>query len=630
MIRLLTSLVAALLIAGPALAADPPARTTPRPGVIELHVDATDLDRKVVRVRQTIPAEPGPLTLHFPRWLPGAHAPAGDIGRIAGITFTAAGQPLAWQRNTLDTHALELTVPQGATAVEAKFEFLSPVGSDAGRVVITREMLNLQWHDTILYPGGYASSAIRVRAALRLPEGWTQGSALRVAAQEGALTRYEPTTLERLIDSPVFAGRHYRRFELDPPGAPRPVALNLWADDAHLLQPTAAQIDAHRRMVLQADKIFGARPFTRYEFLLALTDEMGLIGLEHLESSENAVRTRYWEGWTRSIGFRELLPHEYAHAWNGKYRRPADLTTPTFHTPMQNSLLWVYEGQTEYWGKVLAARAGLVSAELMRDDTAWMRPNTAAGVGRRWRDLQDTTNDPIIGLRTARDWRDWQRDRNDYYIEAALVWLEADLLIREASRGRKSLDHYALAFFAATDGGPGPRTYRLDDVVRTLNAVWPHDWAAFLRERLELRTAADLLAAFEQRSGWKLGWSETPSESWKATEAARRWADHLHSIGLRVAGDGRILTVAWESPAFQAGAAPGATLLAVNGYAYNAERLQRAIAANRDGSAPIELWMREGERFRTLRVDYRGGLRYPRLGRVEGGAERLMGALGAR
>jgi predicted metalloprotease with PDZ domain len=583
-IRLLLSLAVAAFT-GNTLAADPPERTTPRPGVIELQVDATDLDRKLVRVRETIPAAPGALTLHFPRWLPGAHSPIGDIGRIAGLAFTAAGRPIAWQRDTLDTHALKLTVPPGASAVEAQFEFLSPVSTDAGRVVITREMLNLQWHDTILYPGGYASSAIRVRAELRLPPGWTQGSALRVAVQDGNLTRYEPTTLERLVDSPVFAGRHYRRFELDAPGTPRPVALNLWADDARFLQPTEAQIDAHRRIVQQADKLFGARPFSRYEFLFALTDEMSLIGLEHLESSENAARTRYWDAWERSIGFRELLTHEYAHAWNGKYRRPADLTTPTFHTPMQNTLLWMYEGQTEYWGKVLAARAGLVSPELMRDDIARMLANTAARVGRRWRDLQDTTHDPIIGLSRTREWRDWQRDRNDYYIEAALVWLEADLLIRQASGDRKSLDHFALAFFAAIDGGPGPRTYRLDDVVRTLNAVQPYDWAAFLRERLELRPAADLLAAFEQRSGWKLGWSDTPSEAWKATEAARRWADHLHSIGLRIAADGKILTVAWESPAFQAGAAPGATLLAVNGFAYSAERLQRAISVNKDGSA---------------------------------------------
>jgi predicted metalloprotease with PDZ domain len=629
-IRLLLSLAFASFFASPALAADPPASTTPRPGVIELHVDATDLDRKVVRVRQTLPASPGPLTLYFPRWVPGAHSPIGDIGRIAGLTFSAAGRPLAWTRDTLDTHALKLTVPPGATAVEAQFEFLSPVNADTGRVVVTREMLNLQWNDTILYPGGYAAGAIRVHAELRVPEGWTQGSALRVASQDANLTRYEPTTLERLIDSPVFAGRHYRRFELDAPGTPRPVALNLWADDARFLQPTAAQIDAHRRIVQQADKLFGARPFTRYEFLFALTDEMGLIGLEHLESSENAARTRYWDAWDQSIGFRELLTHEYAHAWNGKYRRPADLSTPTFHTPMQNTLLWVYEGQTEYWGKVLAARAGLVSPELMRDGIAQMLANSAARVGRRWRDLQDTTNGPIIDLRAERTWRDWTRDRSDYYTEAALMWLEADLLIREKSGGNKSLDDFALAFFAATDGGPGPRTYRLDDVVRTLNAVQPHHWATFLRERLELRPAADLLAAFEQRSGWRLAWSETPGDNWKATEAARRWADHLHSIGLRIAADGKILTVAWESPAFQAGAAPGATLLAVNGLAYSAERLQRAMSANKDGSAPIELLMREGERFRTLRVDYRGGVRYPRLEKVEGTTERVMEVLRAR
>jgi predicted metalloprotease with PDZ domain len=404
------------------------------------------------------------------------------------------------------------------------------------------------------------------------------------------------------------------------------VTLVLMADEADQLKASDEQIAAHKRLVEQADRLFGARPFAHYDFLLALTDELGGIGLEHQQSSENSASPRYFGDWDKAVGARELLPHEYAHAWNGKYRRPADLATPHFNTPMGNSLLWLYEGQTEFWGKVLAARAGLVKPELTRDelagDAAWVQ----ARVGRAWRNLQDTVHEPIINDSWRRDWPDWQRQRVDYYTEAVLVWLEADALIRELSGGARSLDDFARAFFGADGAGPpgniGPRTYTFDDVVAALHNVQPHDWADFLRARLDGPAESPLEGL--KRAGWALAFTDKPSPNQEARAA--RWGPSLdltYSLGLRLGGDGQVQSVGWDSPAFKAGLAPGMQIVAVRMRAYKADVLKAAISANKDGKAPIELLVKEGDSFRQLRIDYRGGLRYPSLVRLEGTPDRL-------
>jgi predicted metalloprotease with PDZ domain len=606
------------------------------PGTITLRVDASDLDHKIFKVQQTLPVRPGPLQLYFPRWLPGQHAPNGDVARLTGLTITANGEPVPWLRDALDTHSFRLEVPAGASALDITFQHLSPLTRENGRIVVTREMLNVQWNDLVVYPAGFASRSITVRPSLRLPPGWSFGTALR---SEGAATplagsdalQFRAVSLEALVDSPVFAGRHFKRVELDPPGTPRPVVLNLVADAPEPLKASEAQLEAHRELVRQADRLFGARHFQHYDFLLALTDELGGIGLEHHQSSENGVRPNYFAEWDKRIGARELLPHEYVHSWNGKFRRPADLNTPHFNTPMQNSLLWVYEGQTQYWGWVLTARSGLASAELTRERLAQNAAVFEARRGRVWRNLQDTTNDPIMGARArAREWSDWQRTSGDYYGESLLIWLDADTLIREKSGGAKSLDDFARAFFGVQDGELGPLTYRFDDLVATLNSVVPHDWAGFLRQRLDSNVGGAPLDGLK-RAGWALAWSETETESSKRDEGPDRSADFSYSLGLQIGGnDSKLGNVSWGGPAFEAGVSPGAVLLAVNGRAYKAPLLKDAITANKGGAAPIELLLREGDRFRSVRIDYRGGLRYPKLERLPGTEDRLAGVLGKR
>ena len=607
----------------------PALRDAPYPGVIQLSVDATDLDRKIFRVRERIPASPGPLALYYPRWLPGTHSPGAALAQLGGLQISAGGKPVAWLRDTVDSAAFHVEVPAGATALDIEFQFLTPVEAGTERVVVTPDMLGVQWNAVVLYPAGHAAAQIAVQPSLTLPTGWQAGTALDVASKDGASTRgttfaFKPTDLDTLVDSPVFAGRHLQRLDLDPGAAAAgraPVFLNVVADRASQGIISPEQLAAHRALVTQADKVFASRHFTHYEFLLALSDQFGRIGLEHHQSSENGVKAAYFTDWSKGSFGRDLLPHEYTHSWNGKFRRPADLWTPHFNTPMRDSLLWVYEGQTQYWGAVLAARSGLVSAADARDELAETAALLDARAGRAWRNLQDTTNEPLLwATRGRRDWTSWQRSA-DYYDESRLIWLEADMLIRERSNGRRSLDDFARAFFGAEPKRMQPLTYAFDDVVRELNRVQPDDWAGFLRQRLDTNDRPAPMGGIAA-AGWKLAWSDTPSEHYKARMAGYKVADFSYSLGFDIGEAAKVRNVNWGSPAFDAGMAPGATLLAVNGRAYTEELLKEAVTAAKTGG-PLELLLKSGDLYRSVRIDWRGGLRYPSLQRIDGTPDRL-------
>jgi predicted metalloprotease with PDZ domain len=583
------------------------------PGVIRLLVDATDTERHIYRVRETIPvAAPGRMTLLFPRWLPGTHAPTGRIEQLAGLTVRAGNTRLEWSRDATDGFAFHVNVPPATPALELEFQVLTAVDGAQGRIVMTDDMMNLQWGAMLLYPAGYYSSRIPFELSLRLPEGWQFAVALEAASSTNGVTTFKPVSLETLQDSPMFAGRHLKRFELGRTGN-APVFLNVVADRPELLEAKPEHIDAHRSLVDQAYKLFGSYHYNRYDFLLALTDKMGGIGLEHHQSSENGTIPAFFTEWDKSADTRFLLPHELAHSWNGKFRRPADLWTANFNVPMRDSLLWVYEGQTQYWGYVLAARAGLVTKQQALDALA----STAAVYdhrrGREWRPLQDTTNDPIIAMRRPIPWRSWQRSE-DYYSEAQLFWLDADTLIRERTNGQRSLDDFARAFFGINNGSFVPVTYTFEDIVRTLNGVVPNDWAKFLRARLDTVGEGAPLDGIA-RGGYRLVYSETPSDYYRESETRRRTTDLTYSLGLTIGNNSRLSDVLWEGPAFKAGLTVGTELVAVNGITYSADRIKDAVKAAKTGTEPIELIVKNGDRFRTIRMDYREGLRYPRLER---------------
>jgi predicted metalloprotease with PDZ domain len=601
-------------------------RDTPYRGTIRLAVDATDVTRHIFRVKETIPVQGGALTLLYPKWLPGNHAPTGRIDALAGLVIEANGQRVEWVRDTVDVFAFHVEVPAGATALDLQFQFLSAGDGNEGRIVATPEMLNLQWNSVALYPAGHFVQRITVEPSLRLPDGWQFATALDIASADGVTTTFKPVSFETLVDSPVFAGRYVKRVDLDSSG-PAPVRLNVFADRADLLEAKPEHLDAHRALVTQAYRLFNSHHYDHYDFLLALSDRLGGIGLEHHRSSENGTVPTFFTEWDKNPDTRELLPHEFTHSWNGKFRRPADLWTANYNVPMRNSLLWVYEGQTQYWGYVLAARSGLVTKEQALDQLAITAAVYQHRKGREWKALQDTTNDPIIASRRPIPWRSWQRSE-DYYAEGELVWLDVDTLIRELSGGQKSLDDFARAFFGIDDGSWEPRTYTFDDVVATLNAVQPHDWVAFLRARLDRHDGApfDGLA----RGGYTLTYSDTASDYFKKMEARRKIADFSYSLGFVVGRENKLGDVLWDGPAYRAGLTAGTQLVAVDGISYDKDRLQAIIKAAKTDNAAIELLVKNGDRYTTVWIDYHEGLRYPHLTREANVPARLDEILAPR
>ncbi len=603
----------------------------PYVGPIALAVDATDLDHRIVRVRETLPVAAGPLTLLYPRWIPGWHGPGGNMVRLAGLQMRAGNRALAWTRDALQPEALHIDIPAGVNALEIEFEHLAPVDPAGGRISIAAEQLNLEWTQLLLYPAGHWLSALRASARVTLPAGFEAATALRPKTASGATTDYAEESLDTLLDSPLFAGRHHRRVELDAADAAHPVVLQLFADDPADLDAKPEMLEAHRELVRQADRLFGARHFRHYDLMLLQSKVLGSIGLEHHESSENGAMPGYFKDWGKGIKSRQLLAHEYTHSWNGKFRRPADLWTPNLNLPMRTSLLWVYEGQTEYWGRVLASRAGLVTPEEARDQLARTAAFRAAMPGRSWRSLQDTTADPLLPP-GERAWYDWQRG-GDYYAEMVLVWLDVDTLIRAQSGDARSLDDFARAFFGVDDGRRAPLTYRFEDLVAALNAVQPYDWAALLRERLDRAGDAGHLLDGLARSGWRLDWDEKESELARNAAPHREEgpnADFYWSAGFEVGKEGRLANLRWQGPAFRAGLAPGEQLLAVNDIAYTRERLAAAITAAKGQGPAVRLLVKDGERYRSVALDEHGGLRYPKLVRIEGVPDRLSAILAPR
>ncbi|PCG08924.1 peptidase M61 [Sphingomonas ginsenosidimutans] len=600
----------------------PAPRDTPFPGTIRLAVDATDTQRGILRVKETIPVpEAGHMVLLFPKWLPGAHSPRGEIEKLAGLVVTANGKRLDWTRDPVDVFAFHIDVPAGAKAIEANFQFLSATKSDQGRIAVTPTMISLQPNSVSLYPAGYFTRQIPIQMTVTWPQGWTAAGAIP-AKVAGATSTYDTTNYEILVDSPILAGKYGKVWPLTDR-----VNLNVFADTPDELAATPEQIAAHRRLVEQAVKTFGAQHYDRYEFLLSITDRLGGIGLEHHRSSENGVTPGYFTKWNDGPGRRNLLPHEFTHSWDGKFRRGADLWTPDFRTPMRDSLLWVYEGQTQFWGYVLQARSGLVSKQDTLDQLAAIAATYDSQPARAWRDLIDTTNDPVISARRPKGWTSWQRSE-DYYNEGLLVWLDVDSLLREKSGGTKSIDDFARAFFGVRDGDWGELTYTFDDVAATLNAIVPWDWAVFLKQRLTEHAKGAPLDGFT-RNGYRLVYTDTPTPSSKAAEAAAKNTNLTWSGGLIANATGELTSVTWDSPAFAAGMTVADQIVAIDGDAWSADRLKAAITAAKGTKEPIQLTVKRGDSYRSVALDYHGGLRYPRLektGTGDSGLDRLLAA----
>jgi predicted metalloprotease with PDZ domain len=393
------------------------------------------------------------------------------------------------------------------------------------------------------------------------------------------------------------------------------------ADEPTDLAATPAQIDAHKRLVDQALKLFGTQHYDNYEFLMALTENLGGIGLEHHRSSENSVDTDYFLKWSDGPGRRSLLPHEFVHSWDGKFRRPAGLWTPDHNTPTRNSLLWVYEGQTQFWGYVLAARSGLFSKQETLDALASIAATLDARPGQAWRHLEDTTYDPVISARRPKGWVSWQRSE-DYYNEGMLIWLEVDAILRRVTAGQRGMDDFARAFFGLRDRDWGVVTYTVEDIVQTLNGLAPYDWAGFFEARqFEAKPAAPM-AGFTE-SGYRLAFTPEPTPYWKDVEKRGKLTDFSFSGGFTIDKDRKVTGVIWDGPAFKAGLTVGHEIVGVNDKPATPDLIKEAIAAKR----PARLLVRKFDAFDTLTLDWTGGLRYPRFektGAGEGALDRLL------
>ena len=587
---------------------------------VELHVDATAAAQRVIHVRMSMPARPGPLTLLYPEWIPGEHGPTGPVVNLVGLKFASGGRTIPWKRDSVNMFAFHLDVPAGATALDVTFDFLTPPESSGftSGSSTTSELAVLNWNQLLLYPEGAASDSMQFQASLKLPPSWKYGTALPIQRETGNDIEFRPASLTTLIDSPLSAGAHYRTVDLGTvgPGAPAPHYLHLAGDSEKAVDIPADVVAAYKNLVAETGALYGTRHYRDYHFLLTLSDHVAHFGLEHHESSDDRVdeRTLVDTDPRRLNGF--LLPHEFTHSWNGKFRRPAGLVKDHadggYDTPMKGDLLWVYEGLTEYLGEVLSPRSGIWTPEEYRD---WIAITAAAldrSSGRKWRPLEDTAVAAQILYGAGDDYSEYRRGV-DYYPEGTLIWMDADVKIRQLSRGRKSLDDFCRAFLGGQGGAPELKTYTFEDVVAAMNSIQPYDWAGFFNQRLHSTEPHAPLGGIEG-GGWQLVYDAHRSDFWKSYEDDGKLADLSYSIGLKVKEDGSIIDVAYGGPAQKAGIPPSVKLIAVNRRQFSPTVLRDAVAA----AAPVELLIKTGEYYETHRVDYRDGERYPHLVRDTG------------
>ena len=589
------------------------------PAVID--VDAREAPRGIMTAHLRLPVSAGHLTLVYPKWLPGRHSPAGPLTSLGGPRFTANGQALPWRRDAVDMNAFNVEIPSGVTSLEADLEILTAPAPD-GVVqgletprTATESLLILEWNQLVLYPAGTRSDDLSYQASVHLPAGWKFATALQTSAVTADGAQFAPVSLTTLVDSTLLAGRYFRDIALG--GTPQ-VNLHIAADTPVALNMSADTQAHYKRLVREAAALFGATHYTHYDFLWALTDQIMPDGLEHHESSDDRSPLRALLDDPTRRAEANLLPHEYVHSWNGKYRRPAGLATPDYQAPMLDEMLWVYEGLTEYLGDVLAVRSGLLTEQEFRDEFARIAAAMDSHSAREWRSLRETTISAQLLYYQSRSWAARLRRQDDFYQESALLWLEADTLIRRESKGHKSLDDFCKLFYGGQSTAPRVVPYDFDAVVKALNGVQAYDWAGFWRERLDrLRPGAPLEGL--QAAGWSLVLTDNPSTMHIAHEADDRDLDLHYSLGFFVDDEGATIgDVVPRSPADMAGASPGSHLIAINGYKWSKELLHDTLAAPPDPSGKITLLVQKDDMFKTLELKYSGGERYPNLSRRPG------------
>jgi predicted metalloprotease with PDZ domain len=582
---------------------------------IRLHVDLTDAPRNIYHAHLQIPVHAGEISLVFPKFIPGNHRPSGPIGALTGIRMEGAGRSLAWQRDPVESYEFHVDVPKGVDTLDVSLDAITTQDSaGSGGPAASSNVLDLNWNAVVLYPKGARSDDVNFAPSVTLPAGWKFGTALEIARSNGDNLEFTPVSLTTLVDSPLIAGVHYRKIELSKPGETPVHVMDLVADADADLAMTPQDLAAFQKLVAEAGELFGARHYRHYDFLLTLSDPVGHHGLEHHESNDSATSERMLLDPDLHMLDADLVPHEFIHSWNGKYRRPAGLATPNYQEPMIGDLLWVYEGLTQYLGTLLAARSGLWTDEQYREALALTAAELDHETGRNWRTLEDTARSVQMLRFGGAPWRSWRRSL-DYYPESELIWLEVDAIIRQQTHGQRSLNDFCRRFHGGESGPPKVVTYTFEDVVRTLNEVAPYDWAMLLRERVEATSAHAPLGGIE-RGGWKLIYNDKPNAFTHAAEQLAHFADFSYSLGFSVGEDGKLGDVIVGSPAHKSGMGPGMMLVAVNGRKWTPAMLRAAVKAAQGSDQPIDLLVENAQFFKTYSVAYHEGIKNPHLERV--------------
>ncbi len=583
-------------------------------GPIRLFVDASQAPQKILHARMEIPVTPGALTLYYPEWIPGEHMPDGPIIEVAGMKFGAGGKAIAWRRDLVEMFSIHLNVPPGVTTVTAEFDFLlsAPATGYSAGASATNSLNVLSWNQVLLYPKGFNIHDIMFAPSLKLPAGWKYGTALPGAKQNGDTIEFSPVSLSTLVDSPVLAGRYFREIQLTP-GQNPPHYMDIAADsEAALAMPPETEMHFHQ-LVAEAGALFGSRHYRDYHFLVTLSDDVAHFGLEHHESSDDRTAERSLIDETERLAFAGLLPHEFVHSWNGKYRRPEGLATPDYQVPMKDDLLWVYEGLTEYLGTVLTARSGLLTQEQSMDELGELVATYENRPGRDWRPLQDTADAAPFLYNATEDWSNWRRG-TDFYEEGELLWFNVDETLRSLTNDKKSMNDFCLVFHGGPGGAPALKTYTFEDVVATLNSLAPYDWSGFLRSRLDGTSTKTPIEAVEH-GGWKLVYNEEPNAAEAVESILAKRLNLTFTVGMVVSDDGTVGDVTHGGPAYNAGIGPGMKIIAVAGKQYSPDEMKQAIEASKSSTTPIQVIVANGAQFQTRSIDYHGGARSPHLER---------------
>ncbi|QNK03283.1 M61 family metallopeptidase [Dyella telluris] len=598
------------------------------PGTIALTVRLPNPGQKLLYIHESLPVGPGPLTLYYPKWIPGDHSPDGPIELLMGLKFTAGGQRVAWQRDELDRFTFHLVVPAGAQQLDVDFQFPATER-------VTPNLMGISWDQLALYPSGYPTKALIYQPTLVIPADWSYATALETATHDGGRISFKPVSFNTLADSPVIAGKHFRQVDLTPAGSPVRRYLDVVGDSAGSLEASDAQIAGFRQLIEQAQALFHSHHYDSYHLLLTLSDYVPVGGLEHHQSSDDRARggSKMFADADHFLLDASLLPHEYTHSWSGKFMRPDGLWQPDFEQPERPGMLWIYEGLTVYLGDVLTARSGLWSADTWRDVVAYRAADMANRPGRSWRPLVDTAIAVDYSAPTA--WGNWRR-QNDFYREGELLWLAVDMRIREKSHGQRSIDDFARLFFGADDGSFVTHTYTFDDVVATLDKVQHDDWAPFLKRWTDgVDDQVPLLSGIDA-SGWKLVYTDQPSSYQHALETVGqgelevKGINAMASLGLFLKDDGEVMDVLWNGPSFKAGLAPGMKLVSINEHAFSPAVFRDGITQAKMDKKPLQVRVQNDGVNELHAIDYSGGLKYPHLVHATGKTDSLQKILAPR